>query len=297
MYAQKTTPSSHWSDIHFAYQVALLGTLSAAAEVLDVHHSTVLRRIDALEKRLNTRLFQRHARGYTPTEAGRLLLKVGEETQLSLDTLMGQLAGADEQLTGKIIVTTVESFSQELTAVLADFQARHVEIRIEYIVDARIYRPEYGEAHVCIRPGLPANHPDYIVQHLRCNSASLYASKKYLQKYGPLKSLSDLKGHRFISSLESLDRIPFMSWLETHVPSEQIYYRAADFSSMLEAGKAGIGIVPIISCCAKQHDTLIPVVASKSEWDTDLWLITHRDVHRSAKIQAFTRMIKEYMGK
>ncbi|NRA61690.1 MAG: LysR family transcriptional regulator [Psychrobium sp.] len=46
-----------WDDIRVAYVVARLGTLSAAAEQLNIHHSAVLRRISALEKSLNTRLF------------------------------------------------------------------------------------------------------------------------------------------------------------------------------------------------------------------------------------------------
>ncbi|MEH6592402.1 MAG: LysR family transcriptional regulator, partial [Halioglobus sp.] len=88
--------SEDWSDIHFAFHVARLGTLSAAAQVLDVHHSTVLRRVDSLETRLKTRLFHRHARGYTPTDAGKLLLKVAAKTQDEFDRMIGQLAGADE---------------------------------------------------------------------------------------------------------------------------------------------------------------------------------------------------------
>ena len=63
-----------WDEIRTAYQVARIGTVSGAAEVLGVHHATVIRHIDALEKRLGSKLFQRHARGYTPTEAGHELL-------------------------------------------------------------------------------------------------------------------------------------------------------------------------------------------------------------------------------
>ena len=69
----------NWDEIRTAYQVARLGTVSGAAEVLGVHHATVIRHIDALEKRLGAKLFQRHARGYTPTEAGRDLLVRGAD--------------------------------------------------------------------------------------------------------------------------------------------------------------------------------------------------------------------------
>ena len=55
-----------WDEIRTAYHVARVGTVSGAAEVLGVHHATVIRHIDALEEKLGVKLFQRHARGYTP---------------------------------------------------------------------------------------------------------------------------------------------------------------------------------------------------------------------------------------
>ena len=70
----------NWDEIRTAYQVARMGTVSGAAEVLGVHHATVIRHIDALENRLGVKLFQRHARGYTPTEAGQDLLRVAQTT-------------------------------------------------------------------------------------------------------------------------------------------------------------------------------------------------------------------------
>ena len=60
----------NWDEVRTAFQVARLGTVSGAAEVLGVHHATVIRHIDALEGKLGVKLFQRHARGYTATEAG-----------------------------------------------------------------------------------------------------------------------------------------------------------------------------------------------------------------------------------
>src|SRR6056297_3102237 len=59
----------NWDEVRTAFHVARVGTVSGAAEVLGVHHATVIRHIDALEERLGVKLFQRHARGYTTTEA------------------------------------------------------------------------------------------------------------------------------------------------------------------------------------------------------------------------------------
>ncbi|MFT4716508.1 MAG: DNA-binding transcriptional LysR family regulator, partial [Paracoccaceae bacterium] len=74
-----------WNEVHTALHVVRLGTLSAAAGYLGVHHATVIRHIDALEGRLGTKLFHRHPRGYTATEAGQELARVagGAEDQFA----------------------------------------------------------------------------------------------------------------------------------------------------------------------------------------------------------------------
>lgn len=293
MNAQKKAQLNDWSDIHFAYQVARLGTLSAAAEALDVHHSTVLRRIDALEKRLKARLFHRHARGYTPTDAGKLLFKVAINTQEAFDLLMGQIAGADEQLTGTLVITSVETLSSEILPIIAEFQRIHPEIRIEYVADPRIFRLEHGEAHISIRPGAEPKDPDYIVQHLRTTASALFASREYLNRFGRFKGLDQLEKHRFISSLRPLRNIPFMVWLEDNVPANQIYCRTSDFTAMQSAVTCGIGIAPLSYTAAIKEAGLIQITDFLTEWQSDLWLVTHRDVHRTAKVQAFNTLLKQ----
>ena len=67
----------NWDEVRTAFQVARMGTVSGAAEVLGVHHATVIRHIDAIEGRLGVKLFQRHARGYTPTEAAHAFGLIG----------------------------------------------------------------------------------------------------------------------------------------------------------------------------------------------------------------------------
>lgn len=299
MSAQKksTGPaSSHdWSDIHFAYQVARLGTLSAAAAELNVHHSTVLRRIDALERRLNTRLFHRHARGYTATEAGQLLLQVASQTQDEFDRMIGQLAGVDEQLSGKLVVTTVNSFSPRLTPVLARFQQQHPDIHLEYVADSRIFKLEYGEAHVSIRPGAKPKDPDYIVQHLRQMPATFYASPRYIEQYGGMKSPEDIEGHRFISTIAPLSNVSQMAWVQKHIPDEQIFYRASDFLAVMNAAECHLGVAPLNSWQCEDNKKLQPLFEPPSQWDSNLWLVTHRDIHRTPKVQALSQFLKEQL--
>ena len=293
MSAQKTD----WNDIHVAYQVAKLGTLTAAAEALNVHHSTVLRRINALEKKLGSRLFHRHARGYEPTEAGQLLTQVAENTQNSFDRLLGQLEGTDTQLTGTLTITTVNNMAAFLIPILADFQIQYPEIKLQYAADSRILKLEHGEAHISIRPGKKPTDPDYVVQKLASVATTLYGSVDYVMKHGLIQDLNDVTGHRFISTIESFNRTVFMQWINENVSPNQIYYRSNDFINFPQAAKAGLGAAPIACWQARLEPSLRPLLPPPKDWNFDLWLLTHRDMHRTSKVQAFTQFLKDRFAK
>ena len=94
-----------WDDIRTALAVARSGTVSGAAQVLGVHHATVIRRIDALEEQLQARLFQRHPRGYALTEAGQALLKAAEQADERFSQMSAQIAGAGDRIEGDLIIT------------------------------------------------------------------------------------------------------------------------------------------------------------------------------------------------
>ena len=289
MSAQKTD----WNDIHVAFQVARLGTLTAAAEALNVHHSTVLRRINALEESLGTRLFHRHARGYVPTEAGILLTQVAENTQNNFDLLLGKLQGADTELTGTLVITSVNNMVPCLVPLLAEFQQLYPQIKLHYAADSRILKLEHGEAHISIRTGKKPVDPDYVVQHLAQSASTLYGNAEYVARHGLIKELSDIKGHRFISTIEPFSIVSFMRWMNNSVPVDQIYFRVSEFTGFVPAVNSGFGCAPINCWQASLDKNLRPLIAPPEEWNYDFWLLTHRDMHRTSKVQAFTQFIKQ----
>src|SRR5210317_1935404 len=154
----------NWDEVRTAYQVARLGTVSGAADVLGVHHATVIRHIDALEKRLGVRLFQRHARGYTPTEAGQDLLATAAETEARFSQLASRIAGQGDTLSGELVLTALGFVAQLLMPALAELQNDHPDLRIRLVTDERVFRMELGEAHIAIRAGSAPSEPDNVVQ-------------------------------------------------------------------------------------------------------------------------------------
>ncbi|WP_245849874.1 LysR family transcriptional regulator [Oceanimonas doudoroffii] len=281
-----------WHEIYTAYQVARLGSLSAAAQQLEVHHSTVLRRINALEARMGARLFHRHPRGYVATEAGRVLMAAAAQAEAAFGVMRARV-DESEALAGTLILTSVNNLVPYLTPLLAEFQRLHPNIRLEYAADSRIFRLERGEAHVGIRSVSRPKDPDYVVQHLTRATGTLYASRDYLRRHGPMSTLEDIAGHRFIGTTQPRPGSMYMRWMEQKVPAEQVFYRVQDFTGFIPALQAGLGCGALSCWHATLAPELQPMLPPPKEWAHDLWLTSHGDMHRSAKVQAFTRFLKD----
>lgn len=283
----------NWDEIRTAYQVARLGTVSGAAEVLGVHHATVIRHIDALEKRMGTRLFQRHARGYAPTEAGRDLLTVAQTTEEQFAQLSSRIKGQGETVTGEMVVTSIAGLSDLVVPVLAQFQADFPGVQVRFLTDMRVFRLDYGEAHVAIRAGAAPEEPDNVAQPLVRVRTGLYASKSYVARHGLPSSEADFAGHRFVTADNEASRAPFHRWLRGVVPPEAVIFRATEPAALTRALGDGIGIGFLSAYVAEARDDVVEVMAPRPEWEAPLWLVTHVDLHRTRKVQALLAQLKE----
>jgi DNA-binding transcriptional LysR family regulator len=281
----------NWDEIRTAYQVARMGTVSGAAEVLGVHHATVIRHIDALEAALGAKLFQRHARGYTATEAGQDLLSIAGVADDQFTQLAGRIKGRGDEVTGDLILTSLGELSPLLVPTIAKFQERHPELRVRLISDTRLFRLEYGEAHVAIRAGKLPDQPDNVVQPFFTQTLRLVASRSYVETYGALTD-ETLATHRFVGPNEETPRAPYYRWLAETVPDRNVVFRATDMRAVKEAVISGIGIGFIPGWDQNRTEDLVDMLPPLEEWSARIWLVTHMDLHRTAKVQSFVRHLK-----
>ncbi|UWQ19464.1 LysR family transcriptional regulator [Jannaschia sp. M317] len=283
-----------WDEVRTAYQVARLGTVSGAAQALGVHHATVIRHIDSLEGKLATKLFQRHARGYTPTEAGQDLLTVAQSTDDQLAQLANRIKGRGNEVTGELIITSIAVLAPLLSPALAAFREEHPELTIKFLTDERLFRLEYGEAHVAIRAGSPPDQPDNVVQKFYQQNFGLYASKDYIARHGRPTSLEEPGHHTFIGSADEVPRAPFFAWLKKHIPAENMGYLVNQMTAARPAVQAGLGIGFSTTWAEQDRDDVELVFPPRPEWNSQLWLVTHVDLHRTAKVQTFVSFLKDW---
>ncbi len=283
----------NWDEVRTAYQVARMGTVSGAADILGVHHATVIRHIDALEKRLGAKLFQRHARGYTPTEAGRDLLSVAQTTEEQFGQLISRIKGQGDVVSGELVVTAITGMADLLVPVFGAFQISHPDVSIRFLTDMRLFRLDYGEAHVAIRAGATPQEPDNVAQPLIKVRIGLYASRSYIARHGLPTGEADLPKHRFVSSDNIDSRAPFQRWLKDAVPASAIMFRVTEAAATEAAILNGVAIGFLAVWKASTNPDLVEIIPNKPEWSSPLWIVTHVDLHRTLKVQSFLAHLKQ----
>ncbi len=276
----------HWTELRTALMVARLGTISAAADALGVHRATVNRHVETLEAVFGARLFQRHARGYALTDAGRDMLEIAGRADEMFSDLAGRSRGKAGQLSGALIVTGLAGIAPLVMPALRDFTEAHPGIALEFVAGAQLARLEHGEAHVAIRAGAKPEEPDYVVTLFRRLRFGLYCSRTYAAHAGR-PDPQDLRGHRFVGSVSGPQHVPYANWMTAHVPPEALALHTTDLQVLHGAVCEGLGLGFVAEHDARVRPVLIEILPPADAWSVGLWVVTHVDLHRTTKVQAF----------
>lgn len=284
----------NWMEIKTAYYVAKAGTISKASEMLSCQRSTIIRHIDKLEREIGEKLFVRHLRGYTPTEFGQELLSVAESANQNFERLSNSVNRKSAILTGELIISSMEINGILLQPLIMAFQRENPSLVVRYVEDEKqAVNLDYGEAHISIVTTEVQAGPDSIEQPIFTYQFGLYAHKDYIAEKGMPNSFEDYPRHRFVCSNDKEHPAVFLRWLQNKVPPERfsfISHHPPALARGVELG-FGIGFVPVV--WAKRNPLLTEVHAPLPEWDVHFKLVTHYDVHRSRKVQAFLDFIKK----
>ena len=191
-----------------------------------------------------------------------------------------------------LIVTAHEQVAPTILPAIYKLQRDHPHLGIKFVASGALLKLEYGQAHVAIRTGPKPDQPDNVVQPFCEVGFGLFAHDIYLSRFGLSDAPQDLTGHTFICWDPGNPSLPFAQWLRTHIKTAQIKFETASQHVAECAVAEGIGI----GFCARQFAArcagLSEINSPLPEWSVPLWLVTHVDLHRTAKVQVFLSALK-----
>src|SRR5690606_23870752 len=91
-----------WDYLRYLHALATGGTLARAGEILGVHQTTVLRRLDQMEEQLGVQFFERNRDGLQLTPAGEIAFREAERLTIEMENLERELVGQDSAPVGKV---------------------------------------------------------------------------------------------------------------------------------------------------------------------------------------------------
>lgn len=275
----------NWDDMRFFLFLCRTKSFVAAAHELKVTHSTVARRISALEASLQTQLFHRTEKGCQVTPAGEALLPYAESLESTVINLEENVSGRDRQLSGCIRLGTPDGIGNcYLAARLCQFQKNHPALEIELIPVPMYYSLSKREIDILITLTRP-KAGRFIARKLTRYRLGLYATKPYLENHPEITNKEDLRGHRFVGYIEDLLYDENLRFMDEFYPGVTPIFRTSTMLAQLKAvlAGAGIGVVPFFM--AHGEKKLISVLPDQSI-ERDFWLQFNPDSKHIARVRA-----------
>lgn len=254
-----------WDNLRFFLELSRAGTLQSAARRLEVDHTTVARRIQALEKQVGSPLFSREPDGHRLTEAGRRLQPQVEAMERAFRAVETTAPASQEGLSGAVRIGATEGFGTVVLAPqLALFAQQHPKLVIDLLAMPRLVHLSRREADIVISLERPARGP-VVVAKLTDYTLRLYASKGYLAAHPPIRAREDLRGHSFVSYVDDLLFSKELQYLdELHRP-DAFALRSTSVLAQYQAVAAGAGIAVLPAFIADRDKTLRRVLPTQPQ--------------------------------
>ncbi len=266
-----------WDDVRYFLALARQRSLSGAARVLHVEHSTVARRVQGLETRLGVRLFDRLPRSWPLTAEGEALL--AHASRMEEEALaFGRAALGASTLEGTVRLSVPPVFgSHFLVPRLAALRPQWQGIVLDLTGEARAADLHRGEADLAVRLSRP-QQPGLAARKLGEMGYGLYGG------HGWVGLPQD--AWVFLGYGESLREVPQQRWLERLAGERPFVMHANDLATLHQGCRAGLGLAVLPHFLARDDPALFGMMPPDAALRRDIWLAVHPDVRRSPRVRA-----------
>lgn len=255
--------STNWNDIRYFLSVSRTRSFLSAAQQLQVTHSTVSRRISALEDALQTTLFVRTERGCALTPSGEELLPYAEDLERAALKFQDSIPACESPLSGRIRIGTPDGLGNcFLASELNSLQVQNPMLEVELVSVPMYYSLSKREVDILITVTKPTARK-VVVERVIKYRLGLFASQAYLESRPPIYDVCDLNKHRLIGYIDDLLYDQKLRFIEEIYPSAKTLFRSSTVLAQKNAIKAGSGIGVIPYFMAHVEKDLVPVLPKK----------------------------------
>jgi DNA-binding transcriptional LysR family regulator len=282
----------NWDDLRVLLALSRGRTLTAAADVLCVTHTTVSRRLRACEETLGVRLFDRMPDGLHATAAGQELIALAESMESEVLSTQGRIMGRDVQIRGPLRVSTLDILFAAAREAFASFISRYPSIEMTVTTPMQPVSLSRREADVALR--LSPSPPEGLVgRRVGRLTFAVYVSPTLADRVGENAPYS---AYPWIGMDQQLSDVQWMdAWLAHHAHGAQIVARIDENAMLMrQMVVAGVGafFLPVWEGDTLGLQRVGPPLA---DIKTDVWLLTHPDLRHAGRVRAFLDHMAEVL--
>ncbi len=277
-----------WDDLRIALALARAQTMAGAAEVLQVHQTTVSRRMAVLEECLSVRLFDRVDKRFAPTEAGRFLIRRAEKMELVAADLTNAVEpdfdGGKRVVRISAVPTLLTGF---LVPYLRQFANEHAGIRLELLGENRNVSLERREADIALRYTQPTSG-SAVIRKLAQLGSAIYADGRFLNEDGQLKADAP-----WIGFARPVDYLPEAQWIEANVDPARVVLSLNGGPAYCDAVASGIGVGVLNCIVGDARENLVRIDPGNLIVVREIWMLVLDDSRRRPAIRETMEWLKK----
>ncbi|OAI42976.1 LysR family transcriptional regulator [Verrucomicrobia bacterium SCGC AG-212-E04] len=284
-------PDFDWENLKALLAVVRAGRLTAAAKRLHVDHSTLSRRICALESSLGTKLFDRRTGRYQLTSEGESLVGEAESVENVAIRIQSRLDNSVPELSGCVRIGMPEGFGTYFLAPrLARMTAQHPDLNVEIVASPYLFSLSKREADLAVTMARP------IRGHLHARKLTdyelgIYASRSYLKQRGPIKQRAHLPDHDWVGYIQDLMWTPELEYFQQISPLIEPRVRISNVITQMMAVRDAVGLGVLPCFMATREPDLVRLFPSEARLIRSYWLVTHSDVRDLARVRSAMEFI------
>ncbi|CVI60136.1 MULTISPECIES: LysR family transcriptional regulator [Agrobacterium] len=285
----------NWDDVRLFLSVARSGQFLSAARKLGVNHSTLSRRISALEAAIGTQLFLRSTNGCELTEEGQRLLAGAERMETEMLNAQANLGRVDTAVAGTVRIGAPDGLGVSFLAPrLGRLTARYPDLKIQLVPVPRSFSLSQREADIAITIERP-EQGRLMFSKLTDYSLGLYASADYLAEYGTPADIEALKRHRRIGYVEDLIFSPSLNFTGEIMRDWDAAFEISSATGQTEAVRSGAGIGILHNYIAGQYPELRRIMPQLTI-SRSYWTAYHESARQLVRVRTVVDFLQELVA-
>lgn len=281
-----------WDYLRYIRALAIAGTFAKAGELLGVHQTTVLRRLDQMEESLGVQFFERNRDGLQLTPVGEMAFREAERLATDMENLERKLVGQDGAPVGKVRIAAEDAMMNELLSpILAELVREYPDIELEVLTDNDVANLSHREADLTLHP---ENKPQATLEGERIAAidSAVYGAAKYCRRNRDMDIENQPEACTWILPDESFSHLAAGRWYRKHLKNVNSVIRCNSLQAMAALARAGAGLA-VLPCYlgepAKELRRLSDPLDGES---VDLWLHVNQDTQQMARV----RIVMEFLA-